>query len=256
MTAVGEKFGRAMLEKMGWRSGTGLGAKRNGCIEPLAVKSRPEKLGVGAERRVFQDAWWEKAFEDAYGRSADNADDKNLLSACEGRRCRPHGSGKLARLAKQDTLATSLAGSEETASERITEREERRKAVSFVATNDMLESTKILKGGANRKFTALRESSVGHADVGHEGLKRGELTVGKDTSENLVVGSEDGADGREGRRKRSKREKRVKAKRPASTNDKSSPRRDGDGKCTKRSHFALGKGKVSSGRVRKLRRKP
>jgi hypothetical protein len=112
MAMAGEKYGRALLEKMGWKAGTGLGAKRDGCIEPLAVKSRPEKLGVGAERRDFRDAWWEKAFEDAYGKGTDRAGDENLLRACEGRRCRPHGAAKLARLAKQDSSAKAISARE------------------------------------------------------------------------------------------------------------------------------------------------
>jgi hypothetical protein len=119
---VGEKFGRALLEKMGWTAGTGLGAKRDGCIEPLAVKSRPEKLGVGAERRRdFRDAWWEKAFEDAYGKAADHAGEDKLLRACEGRRCRPHGAAKLARIAKQDASAKAISGRETSASSSASE---------------------------------------------------------------------------------------------------------------------------------------
>jgi len=96
-----EGLGAKLLSKMGWSEGTGLGAKRNGVIEPVGIPKRPEKLGIGAERRPFKDAWWEKAMEDAYGKPKE-ADADALFEACEGRRCRPHGSAKLARLEAHD----------------------------------------------------------------------------------------------------------------------------------------------------------
>ncbi len=104
-------FGARILEGMGWKEGTGLGAKRDGIIEPLTVSRRKENLGVGAERRPFKDAWWEKMMEDVYGKPKDVENDaekeENLLNACEGRRCRPHGKSKLERLAKQDLAVAS-----------------------------------------------------------------------------------------------------------------------------------------------------
>jgi hypothetical protein len=101
---AGESYGRALLERMGWTAGTGLGAKGDGMVNPLRAKSRVEKLGVGAERaRPFADAWWDKMMDDVYGRGAvSGADD--LLEACEGRRCLPHGSAKLRRVAAADRL--------------------------------------------------------------------------------------------------------------------------------------------------------
>lgn len=95
-------IGAKLLKKMGWSEGTGLGAKRDGNVEPICVKSRSEKLGVGAERRPFQNAWWEGMMEDAYGPPAEKKDESDLLDACGGRRCRPHGSAKLARLEAHD----------------------------------------------------------------------------------------------------------------------------------------------------------
>lgn len=95
-------IGAKLLSKMGWTEGTGLGARRDGRIEPLTVRKRAEKLGVGAERRPFQDAWWERTLEEAFGKPASVKGDEDLLQACEGRRCRPHGSAKLARLDRHD----------------------------------------------------------------------------------------------------------------------------------------------------------
>lgn len=107
MSKAKEQFGRSMLEKMGWSEGTGLGAKRNGIVEPISVKSRPEKVGVGATRPQNEDPWWEKILVEAYGKGIKDVGDRKLLDACEGRRCRPHGTAKLARIARQDAKMTA-----------------------------------------------------------------------------------------------------------------------------------------------------
>lgn len=106
-------IGAKLLTKMGWVAGTGLGARRDGRVEPLAARRRVDKLGVGAERRPFQDAWWERTMEEAYGKPADTRADEDLLDACEGRRCRPHGSAKLERLEMHDRRAGVAEGGEE-----------------------------------------------------------------------------------------------------------------------------------------------
>lgn len=109
---AGESYGRALLERMGWTAGTGLGARRNGMVDPLTVKSRVEKLGVGAQRdRPFANAWWDTMLADAYGAAAAPAGDAALLAACEGRRCRPHGTAKLDRVAAADRALALGEGS-------------------------------------------------------------------------------------------------------------------------------------------------
>lgn len=42
--------GRGMLEKMGWKQGTGLGARGQGVVQPLAEVIRSGKAGLGASR--------------------------------------------------------------------------------------------------------------------------------------------------------------------------------------------------------------
>lgn len=101
MGAIGG-IGAKLLSKMGWTEGTGLGRKRNGIVDALVHKKRFDNLGVGAQRRPFEDAWWEKMMESAYGAAKTVVDDKALFEACEGRRCRPHGTAKLARLDAHD----------------------------------------------------------------------------------------------------------------------------------------------------------
>lgn len=97
MSGVGG-IGAKILSKMGWTEGTGLGAKRDGRTSPLMVKKRRVNAGIGSEKRPFQKAWWEKMMEDAYGKSDIKAESEETFVACGGRRCRPHGSAKLARL--------------------------------------------------------------------------------------------------------------------------------------------------------------
>ncbi|CAK1545498.1 unnamed protein product [Leptosia nina] len=41
------KFGQRMLEKMGWSSGKGLGAKENGIVEHVIAKYKNDDKGLG-----------------------------------------------------------------------------------------------------------------------------------------------------------------------------------------------------------------
>ncbi|KAG2219548.1 hypothetical protein INT45_013207 [Circinella minor] len=40
-------FGQRMLEKMGWRSGEGLGEEGSGIVNPIETKLRPKQMGIG-----------------------------------------------------------------------------------------------------------------------------------------------------------------------------------------------------------------
>lgn len=111
-------FAEEMLLSMGWTPGTGLGLKKDGVTEALKVKKRPERLGLGAvQDSSWTDDWWQKAFSDAIKRgreekrsemesssesSNDDDAEEKLLEACEGRRCRPAGNGKMERVQKQE----------------------------------------------------------------------------------------------------------------------------------------------------------
>lgn len=106
-------LGARLLSKMGWTEGTGLGAKRDGMIEPISVKQRKDNSGVGVKRKQFEDAWWERVMEEAYGKGDAKKGEVDLLRACEGRRCRPHGSAKLARIEAQDRKRRDEEGERE-----------------------------------------------------------------------------------------------------------------------------------------------
>lgn len=109
-----EGYGARMLSKMGWKPGTGLGARRDGAINPVVLKKVKENRGIGAKReKKTNDMWWLNAFEDALKRQKDaiegesegeveNVNGESLFEKCEGRRCRPHGMAKLRRLEEQD----------------------------------------------------------------------------------------------------------------------------------------------------------
>jgi len=49
------KLGNKMMEKMGWESGKGLGAKQDGMLEPIQVKKKEDKKGIGHEGH--DDTW-------------------------------------------------------------------------------------------------------------------------------------------------------------------------------------------------------
>lgn len=109
-------IGAALLGKLGWKEGSGLGVRNDGRTEPI----RP---GRGARERQTQglgrtkkndDDWWKKLMAEAYGggpeeegpkkgeQSGTDKQDVDVFEACEGRRCRPHGTAKLARLEAQE----------------------------------------------------------------------------------------------------------------------------------------------------------
>lgn len=151
-------LGARLLTQLGWTPGTGLGTRRDGIAEPLAVATRTEGTGLGKappnrERLYAGTEWWAEGFANALQRtgganavgtasSPDDSDDSDgepgggrsgglglgarslpadaheatageaqaapaagaarIFAACEGRRCRPAGAAKLARLAAQD----------------------------------------------------------------------------------------------------------------------------------------------------------
>lgn len=103
-------LGAMMLAKLGWKEGTGLGAKEDGrtdIVKPSRSRKR-ENQGLG-RRKAHDDHWWEKLMNDAYGPSALSSETKkdvDLFEACESRRCRPHGTAKLARLEAHDRQQT------------------------------------------------------------------------------------------------------------------------------------------------------
>jgi Pin2-interacting protein X1 len=49
------KFGQKLLEKMGWERGKGLGAKEQGMIDPVTLKSKDDNKGIGF--KGHDDTW-------------------------------------------------------------------------------------------------------------------------------------------------------------------------------------------------------
>ena len=68
-----ETFGKRMLEKMGWKSGDGLGKEGQGMTEHVKVKKREEAVGLGADAKErMDDTWW----SDVYNKHATRTDKK------------------------------------------------------------------------------------------------------------------------------------------------------------------------------------
>lgn len=104
-------MGAKLLSKMGWEEGKGLGVKSDGRTEPIQRSRRfSSEEGVGSKRKPIDDQWWEQLMADAYG-SPKDTQSADLFTACEGRRCRPHGTAKLARIDAQDRTVKSSAQS-------------------------------------------------------------------------------------------------------------------------------------------------
>ena len=61
-------YGKAMMAKMGWSEGEGLGKDKQGMSEALKVKKRELQQGLGADealRYKWEEKWWEGHFESA-----------------------------------------------------------------------------------------------------------------------------------------------------------------------------------------------
>jgi len=52
-----DKFGKKLMEKMGWEKGKGLGANQNGMLEPVKIRHKDDSKGVGFEGH--DDTWLE-----------------------------------------------------------------------------------------------------------------------------------------------------------------------------------------------------
>ncbi|TPX33534.1 hypothetical protein SeMB42_g07465 [Synchytrium endobioticum] len=55
------KKGQKMLEKMGWKEGSGLGANEDGIKEHISVKFKSDRIGIGADKRSSEN-WLENTF--------------------------------------------------------------------------------------------------------------------------------------------------------------------------------------------------
>ena len=50
-------FGRKMLEKMGWKSGEGLGLNNDGTTSHIKIALKDDNLGIGASRKDAETGW-------------------------------------------------------------------------------------------------------------------------------------------------------------------------------------------------------
>ena len=74
MDKVYSGYGKALLEKWGWREGEGVGKNKQGMSEALKVKKRDGEIGLGAEdslRYKWEEKWWEGHFKSAADKFAE-----------------------------------------------------------------------------------------------------------------------------------------------------------------------------------------
>lgn len=141
-------MGAKLLAKMGWKEGSSLGAREDGLKEPIRHQRRqPSGQGLGHKPSTVDNQWWEKLLANAYGPPKQDQDQPvDLFAACEGRRCRPHGTAKLARIEAHDQAfkhSISSTGEETTSGSGHTQGKLNRESSSFVVVKkeeEILES--------------------------------------------------------------------------------------------------------------------
>ena len=75
---VESKFGEALMAKMGWKQGDGLGKSMDGMVDPIQIKRRDENLGMGAEVETvsakfkWNDQFWDDNYNAAAAKFAAN----------------------------------------------------------------------------------------------------------------------------------------------------------------------------------------
>lgn len=51
------KFGKRLMEQMGWEKGKGLGAKGTGIVENIKVKFKDDSKGIGYDNKGYENVW-------------------------------------------------------------------------------------------------------------------------------------------------------------------------------------------------------
>ena len=72
-------FAKAMMEKMGWEEGKGLGKNEDGITESIKVKKMEQNAGIGAAEASLAeitDEWWRGAFDDGMKKVKDKKSSK------------------------------------------------------------------------------------------------------------------------------------------------------------------------------------
>ena len=72
-------FAKAMMEKLGWEEGKGLGKNEDGITESIKVKKMEQNAGIGAAEASLAeitDEWWRGAFDDGMKKVKDKKSSK------------------------------------------------------------------------------------------------------------------------------------------------------------------------------------
>lgn len=58
-------FGKKILEKYGYKDGSGLGKNKQGITEPIRATFKFDNAGLGDKGPVREDHWWERVYNEA-----------------------------------------------------------------------------------------------------------------------------------------------------------------------------------------------
>lgn len=64
---MGDDFARKLLEKQGWKEGSGLGKHGQGIAKPITAQQNKNEEGLGFKKDSFE-PWWEDLYNQAAGK--------------------------------------------------------------------------------------------------------------------------------------------------------------------------------------------
>ncbi len=78
-----DKFGKKLMEKMGWKDGKGLGANENGMTDHIKVKFKMDNKGVGYNKNDYDNVWLDHQddYEKILSSLSQSSDSKKTESA-------------------------------------------------------------------------------------------------------------------------------------------------------------------------------
>lgn len=75
-------FGRKMLEKMGWKTGQGLGLKNDGTTSHVKISIKDDNLGIGATIKDSESGWLNnsKSYQEVLDRLTKSSEVENAIA--------------------------------------------------------------------------------------------------------------------------------------------------------------------------------
>ena len=149
-------FGAAMLKKMGWSEGSGVGKNLQGMAEAITVKKKDDTAGIGGDPSFnYGEKWWESVYDssakldalaglesDSGADSSDSdSDDSDDDAAPKGKEAAKTKNSK--KKGKRKKQASDSSGSDSSDSESDGEVEAGRDGIRCTATKAELAIAKV-----------------------------------------------------------------------------------------------------------------